>query len=198
MAGSSPIVPSITAVRRLLAAARSAGGPYGTVLEVSILALCLPWEAVAIDLEKIEWATGFVEIPARGGRNRILVLPGDARATILRVAGSASGKGQAVTAGRGKRLEARYVRLDRLQDYLADTVSDAIEIEGWNFHGIRVAGERALSAAGRSPAETATALGRYDRGVQPPRVRAEIAAMALETWCSILRDTTRQRGRGAS
>lgn len=197
MAGSSPIVPSIRTVRSLLAAGRSVGGTYGTVLEISILALCLPWEAVAIDLERIDWSTGFVEVPARGKRNRVLVLPGDARATILRVAGSASGKGQAVTAGRGKRLEARYVRLDRLQDHLADKVPETIGLGEWNFHGIRVAGIEALRAAGRSSDEIQAALGYHSSRTVAPRVRAEVAGMALETWCSILRDTGERRTRTA-
>lgn len=63
MTGASPIVMDLAAVRKVLAAARALGGPIGTSIELCILTLALPWEVVAIRLERIDWKEGVVPIP---------------------------------------------------------------------------------------------------------------------------------------
>lgn len=196
MTGSGPLVPELQDVRRLLVAASRMGGPQGAVLELCILTLCLPWQAVAIDLENIDWNNGLVDVPARSGRMCKLTLPDPAMKCILRVAGTGPGSGQAVTAGRGERLQARHLRLDRLQDQLARAVPETIHLKLWNFFGIRAAAasamldagipsdavETALNPAGQLPLEGRTGISE--------RTRAELARQAIDAWCRILLSTT--------
>lgn len=119
MTGSSPLVPDPTILRQTLSACRRLEGPYGTVLELCIRTISLPWEVVAIDLAEIDWAHGCVPVPTRGGKRRMLHLPPEAVRTIVRVSGSTPTIGQAVTAGVGRPIDRRDMRLDRIRTRLA-------------------------------------------------------------------------------
>ena len=186
MSGASPIAPSLGELRRVEAEAFAVGGPVGASVLICIRALCLPSEALDIDLDRIDYRNGRIEVPARGGRSRILSLPNDAMRVILDVAGSAGGSGQAVTAGRGPRLVQSQLRLDRLHDALADAAPGGASLGGWNFHGVRAAGAVALAKAGVPAPHVDAALGRWDRGRVPRETRAEWALAALERWCALL------------
>lgn len=163
MSGAPAIRPSLVDVRTLLVGALAMGGPWGAILELCIRSLCLPWEAAGIELERIDWDRGFVPVPARGGAMRLLALSHEAQRTILRIAGETRGTGQAVTAGRGPRLQAETFRLDRLLDRLAEAAPETIRVADWNFHGIRATAEAELAAAGAGTSEIHAVIGR-----QPP------------------------------
>lgn len=154
-------------MRLILKGARTLNTPFGVTLELCILTLCLPWEAIAIELDAIDWSTGAVPVPTRGGRQRLLHLPPAAIRTIVRVSGTIGSSGQAVTAGRGRRLLARDVRLDRLQLKLAADAPDTIPIGPWNFHGIRTAAGTALARAGCSAGDVTAAMGVATAGNGP-------------------------------
>lgn len=196
MSGAAPVRPDLPGMRALLEGARALDDPYGAVLEISLLALALPWEAVSIDLERIDWSRAEVRVPARGGRFRTLALPNAALQSILRIAGSAGGRGQAVTAGRGRRLSHRGVRLDRLQERLAEVSPSSSRVH-WNFHGIRAAATDLLTASGVR-AEDASAIfgfGRDAAGADDPRRAAfqrERASFAVERWTRLLLDDGRR------
>lgn len=190
MTGAAPIPPSVPDMRVLLEGARTLGGAHGAVLEICLLTLCLPFEAVAIDLERIDWRNGRVPVPLRKGGSRILPLPGPARQAVIRIAGESRATGQAVTAGRGRPLKHSDVRLDRLQDWLADEAPATIPIPPWNFHGIRMAGRNALIERGRTLDEANAVAGvvaRSRRSETGQQHRHDaLAAVGLEIWCEIL------------
>ncbi|WP_230482919.1 hypothetical protein [Sphingomonas sp. Leaf21] len=183
MTGVGPIAPTLQEVRILLRGAKIIPAPLGTVMQLCIMCLCLPWEAVGIDIERIDWGTGFTDVPARGGRTRRLYLPAPAMKLVLTVAGSAGGTGQAVTAGRGVPLQGRHIRLDRIQKRLAEADPATGRI-AWNFHGIRAAGRSALEVAGTPDLDVL--LGLYDRGCSDRNADAEIMATGIERWCALL------------
>ena len=159
MTGASPHLPDLPSMRTLLKGARTLGGAHGAVLELCILTMCLPWEAVAIDLAEIDWDRECVPVPARGGSRRLLHLPPEAVRTLARVAGTVAGRGQAVTAGRGTPIGNRDVRLDRIQARLAIAAPDTIVLQPWNFHGLRAAAARELLECGCGHRDVANALG---------------------------------------
>lgn len=187
MSGAAPLVPALRDIRTLLAGARRLDGEWGATLELCLLTLGLPWEITSIRLEKIDWSAGTVPVPARGGVERILALSDAAMKTILRVAGDAGGRGQAVTAGRAPQLQAKFFRLDRLIDKLAAADPATIHVADWNFHGIRVAAETSLRSHGAKQVEIEAALGRQVRrhGVAL-RGDPELACIGAERWCHIL------------
>lgn len=187
MTGASPLAPPLADMRVLLGASRRLGGPWGATLEIGILTLALPWEVAAVDLHRIDWDRSVVPVPARGGAERILALPDPAARAILRIAGTASGRGQAITAGRGRRLMAKSLRLDRLMDRLAAETAETIPLAAWNFHGIRAAGASLLSRHGASSAEIAAVLGTQVPG-DHRRLRGDagLALVGAERWCRIL------------
>jgi len=135
------------------------GGAHGAVLELCILTMCLPWEAVAIELAEVDWSQGCVPVPARGGSRRLLHLPPDAVVALARIAGTATGRGQAVTGGRGRPLDRRDVRLDRIRARLAIAAPDVGELQPWNFHGLRAAAARELLERGCGHQDVVHALG---------------------------------------
>lgn len=187
MSGASPLPLPPADQLKLLAAARALGGAWGAVLEFCILTLCLPWEAVAADLERIDWERGFVPVPSRSVADRVLALPHDAQKTVLRIAGQAGGRGQVVTAGRGPRFQAKLFRMDRLLDRLAVAAPDTIHMPEWNMHGLRLAAETAMRADGASGAEIAATLGRSTEPVvRGVRGDVELARLGSERWCTIL------------
>lgn len=187
MSGASPLAPSLEDQRVLLAGARALGGAWGSLLELCILSLCLPWEAAAIELQRVDWDEGFVPIPARGGATRALALSLEAQKAILRIAGDAGGRGQVVTAGRGQRFPAKLFRLDRLIDRLAEAAPDTIKLPEWNFHGLRLGAVLALREAGSSDAEISAIFGRtagqVSRGL---RGDPELARIGVERWSRVL------------
>jgi len=187
VSGAPPLPVAPADQLRLLAAAKTMNDAWGAVLEICILTLCLPWEAVAIDLQRIDWDRGFVPVPSRSIERRALALSHEAQKAILRIAGEAAGRGQAVTAGRGPRLEARLFRMDRLVDRLAVAAPDTISLPAWNMHGIRFSGAQAMQANGASSAEIAATLGR-SREVESKGLRGdvELARTGVERWNAIL------------
>jgi integrase len=201
MTGAAPLRPDVASVRILLEGARALGGPYGTTLELCILTLCLPWEAVAIDVAEIDWSAGCVTVPARGGTRRILHLPPEAIRTIMRIAGTAGGSGQAVTAGRGRPLGHSDVRLDRMQDRLAVAAPRTIELPPWNFHGLRAAATDELVARGCNRRNVDQALGLKAPGSRTVAVGAirtghddfETAAVVIGRWNAVLAERPKMR-----
>lgn len=188
MTGAPALPAPLPVQRTLLSGARALGGAWGATLELSILLICLPWEALAIELQRIDWERGYVPVPLRGGLGmRALVLSTDAQKAILRIAGEVAGRGQAATAGRGPRLQAKLFRLDRLLDRLAEAAPETIQLPEWNFHGLRVGAEGELRRAGASEPEIAAVFGRtggeVSRGV---RGDVELARLALERWSRLL------------
>ncbi|MBD8546041.1 tyrosine-type recombinase/integrase [Sphingomonas sp. CFBP 8760] len=183
-------------MRVLLKGARTIGGAHGAVLELCILTMCLPWEAVAIELADIDWGRGCVPVPARGGSRRLLHLPPQAMRTLARVAGTVAGRGQAVTAGRGDPIGNRDVRLDRMQARLAVAAPETIVLQPWNFHGLRAAAARELLERGCRHQDVAHALGLKVPGsdtVPIGRIRtdaddADRAAATVGKWNAILAD----------
>lgn len=198
MTGTRPLLPDLGSMRILLSGARALGGPYGAVLELCILTVCLPWEAVGIELADIDWAYGRVPVPARGGRRRILHLPPEAIQAIVRVAGTAGGEGQAVTAGRGRPLNRQDVRLDRMQERLAAAAPETIALLPWNFHGLRAAAARELLERGCPHGDVAHALGlkrtgsdagvRKTGGIRTSQHEADRAAVMVGRWNAVLTD----------
>lgn len=142
MTGASPIVPSVADAAILLGASQRTGGPLCATLELCILTLALPFEVTQINLDRIDWENGCTQVATRRGQHlvkqtlRTLALPPAALDAVRRIAGSAKGSGQVVTAGRGEPLAAKYVRLDRLCEQLARGAPETIPIM-WNFHGLR-------------------------------------------------------------
>lgn len=188
MSGAGPLSLVPAEQLRLLAGARALDDPWGAVLQLCIQTLCLPFEAVAIDLERIDWDRGFVPVPSRSVADRALALSHDAQKAILRIAGEAGGRGQVVTAGRGRRFEARLFRMDRLLDRLAVAAPDTIGLPAWNMHGLRLAGANAMAADGASNAEIAATLGRATEPVvKGVRGDVELARKGAERWNAILR-----------
>lgn len=196
MTGAAPMQPPMSALRVLLAGGRNLAGPWGAVLEVCILTLCLPWEALAMNLERIDWDRAFVPVPTRrsgdgaGVRRieRVVPLSPVARAAIRRIAGDAGGRGQVVTAGRGRPLAAKLFRMDRLLDKLAEADPATIALPDWNMHGIRLAGSIALRDDGASGGELAAMLGRDD-GTRPVRgLRGDLpqGIACAERWSRLL------------
>ena len=194
MTGANPRLPDLPSMRMLLEGARTLGGAHGAVLELCILTLCLPWEAVAIELAEIEWGRGHVPVPARGGSRRLLHLPPDAVRTLARIAGTVTERGQAVTGGRGRPLDRRDVRLDRIQARLAVAVPDTIVLQPWNFHGLRAAAARELLERGCGPQDVAHALGLKAigtatvpiGGIRTDAAAADRAATTVGKWNAIL------------
>ena len=170
------------------------GGPYGTVLELCILAMCLPWEAVAIELAEIDWRRGCAPVPARGGSRRLLHLPPDALRSLAGVAGAVAFHGQAVSGGIGRPLDRRDVRLDRMQTRLAAAAPDTTILQPWNFHGLRAAAARELLERGSRHEDVACALGLKARrsatvsigAIRTGADEADRAAVTLEKWNAIL------------
>lgn len=171
MSGAPPLRPSLADLLTLLLAARAMEDAWGAALELCILTLGLPWEVVAIEIERIDWERGAVAVPSRGGGERILALSHDAQRAVLRISGSAGGEGQVVTAGRGPRLEAATFRLDRLLDRLAAASPSTIALPAWNLHGIREEAARLLAGEGAGPREIDAVLGR-----RPPNGRRALNA----------------------
>jgi integrase len=193
--GASPMAPSVAETATLLEAARSIGGPQCATLELVILTLALPFEIVQLDIDDIDWRNGLALVATRRGRRlddpvrRVLALPPMALDAVRRIAGSAKGSGQVVTGGRGDRLAAKYVRLDRLCDLLAEKAPDTIPIR-WNVHGVRYGALNVI--AERCDARTIDAvLGRQSRTdgwLTPPSRTAATASAALEIWHQALRE----------
>lgn len=194
MIGASPRLPDVASMRVLLKAARILGGTHGAVLELCILTMCLPWEAVAIDLANIDWDRGFVPVPARGGSRRLLHLPAEVVRTLARVAGTVAGSGQAVTAGRGAPIGNRDVRLDRMKVRLAVAAPETIVLQPWNFHGLRAAAASEVIKHGCGHQDVARALGVKLPGsatVSIGTIRTEAddadrAAVTVAKWNAIL------------
>lgn|GEM_PF-2672242 len=186
MTGASPIVIDLAAVRKVLAAARALGGPVGTSIELCILTLALPWEVVAIRLERIQWRDGVVPVPARGGRERLLPLPVGAKSLILRIAGEGKGDGQAVTAGRGEPLQAHRLRLDRVLPALA--AARGAPLPPWNFHGIRASAAMMMKEDGISQETLLAIFGKVRRGSNTPweESQRERAVAGIERWNAIV------------
>lgn len=195
MSGASPIRPGLAAMRILLRAGRTMGGPLGTAVELAILTLALPYEVVAMRLERIDWSIGLVPVPARGGVERIVALSQAAQQAIVRVAGSARGSGQVITAGRGSAVRPSQLRLDRLLDRLADAEPETISLPEWNFFGLREEAIRLLAADGATADEIDATLGRQlnrERGrtrfAGRPRGETILAGAGAERWSRILLD----------
>lgn len=200
MTGAAPALPGLDEIRILLAAARRLGGAHGTTLEVCIVSLCLAWEAVGIRLETIDWSAAAAPVPARGGVPRLLHLPPTALAALAKAAGTAGGKGQAVTAGRGRPLTFRDMRLDRIKDRLAEVAPTTIGLPAWNMHGLRAAGVRELTRRGSDPRDVAIALGlhgagrlgRPRSGTRTSTIELEVAATIIGRWNAILAERTKR------
>lgn len=196
MSGAGPLVPTLPEVGTLVRAARGVGTSHGTALELSILALCLPWETAAIELQAINWRRGCVEVPARGvRRTRMLALSNAALQAILHGAGSAAGRGQAITAGRGEPVTGQHVRLDRLQETLGRFDPDTLRIR-WNFHGLRRAGADALMSSGSSRDDVSALLGLPPKGEadrQASGTSIDRAIGTAERWSSLLLSEDRRR-----
>lgn len=185
----SVMLPTLADIRSLLTGARALGGALGTTLELTILTLRGTAEVLEMDLAYINWSEGWVPISGRNGKPRRIALTAEALAAISRVAGSAGGRGQAVTAGRGKPLGHRDVRLDRLQQKVLPLCPKPISVE-WNIHSIRAAageilaqdgiGGEELSAALRSPSPRDT-TDRHD-----PNLPVRRARVALGHWSQLL------------
>lgn len=196
MSGAGAVHASVRTQRVLLSAARTSGGPWGAVLEMCILTICLPWEAIGMELERIDWERGFVPVPARRGATipaartpaeRAVILNEPARAAIRRIAGDAAGRGQVVTAGRGPRLQARLFRLDRLLDRLAEAAPETIGLPEWNMHGLRTGAADALHEDGADPEEVAGALGlAIAPGIRRFRIDEDLPTRGAERWARIL------------
>ncbi|MFV0622659.1 tyrosine-type recombinase/integrase [Sphingomonas sp. ac-8] len=188
-------------MRMLLQGARLLGGPHGTVLELCILTMCLPWEAVAIDLAEIDWKRGWAMVPARGGSRRLLHLPPDAVRSLARVAGAVTSRGQAVSGGSGRPLDRRDVRLDRMQARLAAAAPDMTVLQPWNFHGLRAGAARELLERGCSRQDVACALGLKPPGsaivpiggIRTLADDADRAAVTVSKWNAILADRRNAR-----
>lgn len=201
MTGARPLLPDLASMRTLLRGARALGGAHGAVLELCILTMCLPWEAVGIELTEVDWDRRCVPVPARGGSRRLLHLPAEAVRTLARVAGTVVGRGQAVTAGRGTPIDNRDVRLDRIQARLAAAAPDTIELQPWNFHGLRAAAARELLERGCSHQEIACALGLKVSGsatapiggIRTSADGTNRAAVTVEKWNAILADRRNAR-----
>lgn len=193
MTGASPACPGVPAIRAILDAARTMGGPTGLALELCILTLALPNEVLAIRLETIDWSKGFVTVPARGGVQRVLALPHAARQAILRFCGVGIGAGQAITAGRGAPLRAAQMRLDRLLDKLADADAATISLPNWNFAGIREDAATALAQQCIDARIIDATLGRQHRR-DPSKIRGdpELAAIGAERWVALLEMQSRR------
>jgi len=184
--GAAPIAMDLAAVRAVLAAARKLGGPVGTSIELCILTLALPWEVVAIRLERIQWQDGVVPVPARGGRERLLLLPVAAKSLILRIAGEGAGDGQAVTAGRGEPLQAHRLRLDRVLPALV--AASCAALPPWNFHGIRASAAKMMKEDGIDQETLLAIFGRVRRGsnTSPEGSQMELAGAGIERWNAIV------------
>lgn len=201
MSGAAPLRPNMDAIRTLLEGACELGGPYGTALELCIRTLCLPWEAVAIDMAELDWSRGWVPVPARGGARRMLHLPPEALRAIVRVAGTGTGRGQAVTAGRGRPLDRKDVRLDRMQDRLALASPKTIELPPWNFHGLRAAAVGELVARGCKRRDVDQALGLKASGgiaaligsTRTGRDELEAAEVVISRWNAMLAERGKRR-----
>lgn len=188
MSGAGPIRPTLEQMRLLHSSTKGVHRPQMTALRLCLETLALPWEVVAFRLENIQWRRGCVEVPARGiRRTRIVALPTTALQTILQVAGSAGGKGQAVTAGRGDELNHRDLRLDRLRETLGRAAPNTLSID-WNFHGLRAAGAEALRRSGLSSTDLDALLGFEQRGGDRRMTidRADRAISAAERWSRLL------------
>ena len=194
MSGAGPISPDLAGMRILLEGARHLEGTLGATLELSVLTLCLPSEVVAIDIEKIDWARGTVGVPARGRRHRTLALASASLQAILRICGSAGGVGQVVTGGRGRRLAGRDIRLDRIQDRLAEAWPPSSAID-WNFRGLRAAGANLLWENGVHRSDIVALLfGRPDRmEILHDHSSVEAARSAAERWCELVLGTPARR-----
>lgn len=157
--------------QNLLAAASTIEGPKARALELAILTLRPVHQIVGIDLSRIDWSAGVAMVGARMSRVRAgpdrsgvpVYLGNAALAAILKIAGSAVGKGQAVTAGRGRPLTHRDVRLDRLQRDVAAAWTDGAPPE-WTFHALRTSAADLLSVDGVNRECIYAALGvNFDR-----------------------------------
>lgn len=196
MTGAKPRLPDLPSMRMLLEAARLLGGAHGTVMELCILTMCLPWEAVAIRIGEIDWGGGSVPVPARGGTRRLLHLPPDAVSSLTRAVATGSDGGQAVTGGRDRPLDRRDVRLDRMQAGLATAAPHLVIRRPWNFHGLRAAAAGELLRRGSVQQDVALALGLKRTGNADVRIGgirtsaddARRAAATLGRWNAILTD----------
>lgn len=196
MSGAGAMRASVETQRVLLSGARALGGPWGAVLEICILTICLPWEAIGMELERIDWERSFVPVPARRGATtpvvrtpaeRAVILNAAARSAIRRIAGDAAGHGQVVTAGRGPRLRARLFRLDRLLDRLAEAAPETIGLPEWNMHGLRTGAACALHEDGADADEIAAALGlALAPGIRRFRIDEDLPTRGAERWARIL------------
>lgn len=186
MVGCGPIAPSLEGMRILADGARALGGPIGTTLELCILSAALPFEILGIQLDRIDWQNGTVPVPARGRPNfRHLALATTARQCIIAVAGSAKGRGQAVTAGRGEPLKETLFRLDRINRRLAAAAPDTLRV-AWNFHGLRVAAAKALAGTGAEIEQIRLFLHGRTAERCDPDAHLEAVAVA-EKWSGVLR-----------
>lgn len=157
--------------QNLLAAAAAIEGPKARTLELAILTLRPVHQIVAIDLSRIDWSAGVAMVPPRSRKkpdardaSTVPVYLGNAAlSAIIKIAGSAIGKGQAVTAGRGRVLSHSDVRLDRLQRDIAAAWPEGAPPE-WTFHALRTSAADLLSVDGVNRECIYAALGvNFDR-----------------------------------
>lgn len=184
-------IPTLTLndMKSLLVGARTLGGPLGTTVELCILSLHRTMEVLDIQLESINWREGWAAVTGKNSRPVRLALSVDALTAIRNVAGSAGGRGQAVTAGRGVPMSYRDVRLDRLQKKLLPLCPTPISVE-WNMHSIRHSGASILQKDGIDIRKINAALG-FPRNPQLGKSFTQMdpvreAHAALGRWAQLL------------
>ncbi|MEH3036171.1 MAG: site-specific integrase [Sphingomonas adhaesiva] len=189
MTGGATLVPRLEEARLLHRTAERMGGPTGAAIQLCLLTMSTPWQVVAIDLEAIDWGEGAAHVHARGvdqgrRRRRIVPLSNAAIHVLLRCAGSAAGRGQAVTGGRGEPIAMNAMRLDRLKSALARIDPATLNIR-WNFQGLRRLGACTLRHQGAGVDDVRELLGlRTDRPFNPYETghRHRRAVALAERW----------------
>lgn len=163
MTGSAPLMPRLEEARLLYLTAERMGGAPGAAIQLCLLTMSTPWQVLTIDLEAIDWREGAAHVSARGvdhgrARRRIMPLSNAAIHVLLRCAGSAAARGQAVTAGRGEPLTTNALRLDRLKSAMARIDPATLAIR-WNFDGLRRLGACTLRDRGAEADDVRALLG---------------------------------------
>lgn len=181
------VIP-LPAMGTLLQIATSIDEPLANVLELSLLTLRMPHQILDMDLANIDWDNG--TCPVRGKWNKVdmVYLSSVALASVQRIADSASGKGQVVTAGRGAAIGSSQVRLDRLQKRLDDAWPSGAPAQ-CSFHRLRRSAASHLADDGVNPEFIYAALGvkfeRMGKRFAPPQPMRD-ARMALGRWAELL------------
>lgn len=183
-----PMAICLTDMQNLLAASRAIEGPLGRVLELSILTVRMPHQVVGMDLARIDWRNGICPVPGAGKRWGEVILSSDALATVLRIAGYSSGRGQAVTAGQGHPISSRDVRLARLRPQVEAAWPSGTPVE-WSFPVVRDSAARILRNDGVSCDAIRLALGHIPQSVDKKfsfMTDRSFALSAINRWAELL------------